>query len=184
MRDLVIWTIALRLAREGAGAILISRDEVHAHQRGALEADAAKLHRAKTFDEALDLLGAVSPTGALARSVLFKIWNDLKSAGLPVPEEVPSGRFSRLLFVAGQEGHANTNLNFELPIGEGPLIGSAHIFQVSPGIIKVDLTGVQIGAQQWRTGRLSITVLGELPKITHPLADRIIELRNLIEGRQ
>ena len=60
MRDLIIWTIALRLAKTGGGAILISRDEVHAHQRGSVEADAAKLHRAKTCDEALDLLGGVS----------------------------------------------------------------------------------------------------------------------------
>ena len=184
MRDLIIWTIALRLAKEGGGAILISRDEVHAHQRGSAEADAAKLHRAKTFDEALDLLGAVSPAGALAISVLFKIWNDLKSAGLPVPEELPAGRFSRLLFVAGEEGHANTNLNFELSTDDGPFIGSAHIFQVSPEIIKADLSGLQIGGQLWRTGTLSVTVVGELPKITHPLADRIIQLRNLIEGSQ
>ena len=88
------------------------------------------------------------------------------------------------MFVAGEEGHANTNLNFELPTDEGPFIGSAHIFQVSPEIIKVDLSGLQIGGQLWRTGALSVTVVGELPKITHPLADRIIQLRNLIEGSQ
>ena len=97
---------------------------------------------------------------------------------------MPAGRFSRLFFAAGEEGHANTNLNFEWPTDDGLLFGSAHIFQASPEIIQVDLTGVQIGGRQWKTGALSLNVLGELPKITHPLGERITELRNLIEGSQ
>ena len=184
MRDLIIWTVALRLAKHDGGAILVSRDEIHVHERGSHEANTAKLHRTKRFDEALDLLGAISPAGGLARSVLVTVWNDLKSAGLTLPENVPSGRFSRLLFAADDDGHANTNLNFEFPTDDGPLSGSAHIFQANPGIIGVDLTELRMRDQPWRNGELSLTVLGELPKITHPLGERITELRDLIKGIQ
>ena len=164
-------------------SILVSRDEIHVHERGSHEANTAKLHRTKRFDEALDLLGAISPAGGLARSVLVTVWNDLKSAGLTLPENVPSGRFSRLLFAADEDGHANTNLNFEFT-DDGPLSGSAHIFQANPGIIGVDLTELRMRDQPWRNGELSLTVLGELPKITHPLGERITELRDLIKGIQ
>ena len=81
------------LAKEGGGAILISRDEVHAHQRGSAEADAAKLHRAKTFDEALIAWGRQSRR-CFSHICTVQNLNDLKSAGLPVPEELPAGRFS------------------------------------------------------------------------------------------
>jgi hypothetical protein len=184
MRDLIIWTVALRLAKHDNGAILVSRDEVHAHERGSAEANAAKLHRAKTFDEALDLLGSVSPAATLARSVLGTIWNDLRSAGLPLPQEVPAGRFSSLLFAADEDGHANTNLNFELSTDDGTLSGSILLFQADPAIIGVDLTELRMGEEPWKTGELSITVPGELPKITHPLGERITELRDLIKGNQ
>jgi hypothetical protein len=184
MRDLIIWTIALRLARHDGGAILVSRDEIHLHERGSGEANTAKLHRAKTFDEALDLLGAINPAVALARSVLAGIWNELKLAGMPLPEEVPSGRFSRLLFATDEEGHANTNLSFELSTDDGPLTGNARIFQASRETIKVDLTGLQMRGQQWKAGELSVTVLGELPKITQPLGERLTKLRGLIGESQ
>jgi hypothetical protein len=182
MRDLIIWAIALRLAKRDGGAILVSRDEIHVHDRGSAEANVAKLYRAKTFDETLDLVGAISPAGALAKSVLVTVWNELKSAGLPVPEEVPSGRFYSMSFAAGDEGHANTNLNFEFATDDGPFSGSAHIFQASPAIIQAELTGLQIGGQRWKNGKLSISLPGELPKITHPMGERISELRNIIEG--
>ena len=182
MRDLIIWAVALRLAKHDSGAILVSRDEVHAHERGSAEANAAKLHRAKTFDEALDLLGSVSPAATLARSVLGTISNELRSAGLPLPQEVPAGRFSSLLFAADEDGRANTNLNFELSTDDGTLSGSILLFQADPAIIGVDLTELRMGGQPWKTGELSITVPGELPKITHPLGERITELRDLIRG--
>ena len=58
MRDLTIWQVATRIATRDGGAVLVSRDQVHAHERGANEAQVAKLSRAKTFDETLAILAA------------------------------------------------------------------------------------------------------------------------------
>ena len=70
MRDLVIWMVALRVARRDGGAILVSRDEVHTEERGDEEARSAGLLRARSWDEALEQLGRESPAGALARQLL------------------------------------------------------------------------------------------------------------------
>ncbi len=56
MRDLVIWQVALRLAAQDGPALIVSRDEVHIHERGEPEATIAQLLRAKSFDDALSVL--------------------------------------------------------------------------------------------------------------------------------
>jgi hypothetical protein len=184
MRDLIIWAIALRIAIQDNGAILVSRDEVHSDSHGADEAATANLFRARTLDDALNQFGSVSPAAALARSVLSAIWTELRAAGLPVPEAVPSRRFSRLQFVADNEGHANTRLRFEIATAEGKLAGEAHIFQATQSAIQADLTGLSLEGEQWGPGSLSITADYQLPIITSPSADRMTDLWNIIEGRQ
>ena len=119
MRDLVIWAIALRIARRDSVAILISRDEIHSDELGSTEAAAAGLRRAKTLDDALDHLGRTSPATALARSVLAAVWIQLRETGLPLPDEVPLRRFSRLQFSADDEGRVNAKLSFEITTAEG-----------------------------------------------------------------
>lgn len=184
MRDLVIWAIALRIARQDGGAMLVSRDEIHSDERGSEEAMRASLFRAKTLDNALDELGRVSPAAAMARSVLATIWSELRATGMPFPDDVPSRRFSRLQFVADNEGHANTRLTFEITTAEGKLAGDAHIFQGTPSTIQANLTGLTLEGRQWREGALSLSADHQLPKITSPSADRMADLRNIIEGRQ
>jgi len=184
MRDLVIWAIALRIALQDGGAMLVSRDEIHSDERGSDEATRAGLLRAKTLDDALDQLGRVSPAGALARSVLATIWSELRAAGLPLPDDMPFRRFSSLQFVADGEGRADTRLSFEIITAEGKLSGGAHIFQATPTTIQANLTGLNLDGRQWRMGSLSLTADHELPKITSPAADRMADLRDIIEGRQ
>jgi hypothetical protein len=184
MRDLVIWAIALRIARQDGGAMLVSRDEIHSNERGAEEATRAGLLRSKTLDDALDQLGRVSPAAVMARSVLATIWSELRAAGLPFPDEVPSRRFSKLEFVADNEGHANARLSFEITTAEGKLAGDAHIFQATPSTVQANLTGLTLEGSQWRHAALSVSADRQLPKVTSPAADSMAELRDIIEGNQ
>lgn len=184
MRDLIIWAVALRIAKQDGGAMLVSRDEVHVDQRGSEEAEAVGLLPVGTFDDALDLLGSISPAGKLATSVLGTVGDALRSAGLPLPEKIPSRQLSDLQFVADDAGHPNTSLRLAVSTTDGLLVGNARIFQAGPWRIQVDLTGLRIGGEQWKTGSLSLTVKGELPKFTRPLSERLPELRNIIEERQ
>src|SRR5205809_277713 len=112
MRDLVIWAVAIRLARRDGRAILISRDTVHSDDRGAAEAEASGLLRAEDFDAALDLIGRENPAGAAARAMMDVVWGHLRAAGLPLPAEATSLKVTSLSFIADEEGITRGELSF------------------------------------------------------------------------
>lgn len=84
MRDLVIWAMALRIAKSEGGALLVSRDKVHSHDRGALEAEAAGLLRALSIEDALQLLHVETPAGQFFGEVFSRAWEALEEAGLGI----------------------------------------------------------------------------------------------------
>jgi hypothetical protein len=164
--------------------MLVSRDRVHSDEGSSEEASAARLVCVETFDDALDQLGRISSAGALARSVLAVIWNELKATGIALPDEVPARRFSDLQFAADDQGHANTRLTFDIDTAGGRLCGEAHIFQATPSIVQADFAKLTLGGEQWGSGSLNLVVDGQLPKSTSPAAERMTELRNIIDGKQ
>ena len=83
MRDLVIWQLATRLAAEG-GAVLLSRDVVHTHHRGDVDAQRAGLLRTGDFERALEILDLETASGSLVRKLLMTQWEKLKGVGLPL----------------------------------------------------------------------------------------------------
>ncbi len=184
MRDLVIWAVALRLARKDGRAILISRDTVHSDERGEAEAEAVGLLRTKEFDGALDLIGRESPAGIAARSMLGAVWDNLRAAGLPLPAKATLRKLTGLSFIADEEGNTRGRLSFVVDGPAGQLSGTANIVQAAPDQIRVDLTGMKLNGTQWQTGELSIVADGELPRIAQPSRDRLEELRTVLEDRR
>lgn len=184
MRDLVIWAVALRIAAGDGDAMLVSRDAIHSDEGGSAEANTVRLHRAKTFVDALEQLGRVSRAGALVRSVLATIWDELKASGIPLAGEVPSRRFLALQFSVDDDGHVNMRLNFEFATGQGKLSGDAHIYQLTPSSIQAAFMGLTIEREPWRTGTLNVMVNGQLPKPTGAVDERMTELRDVTEGNQ
>jgi hypothetical protein len=95
MRDLVIWMVALRVARESGGAVLVSRDNVHVGPAGDEEARRVDLVRRRTMDDALAYFGVATPVGQALLDVLISSWQELKNCGLPSQKNRPScGRTS------------------------------------------------------------------------------------------
>jgi hypothetical protein len=183
MRDLIIWAVALRIAKQDGGAILVAKDRVLAGDLGSEEARAVGLKRAKDTNEAREMMGGISPSGKLAISVLKTVADELRLAGLPLPEEATSDQFSDLQFVTDDSGHANTTLKLRVPTALGVLVGNVHIFQARPLRIQVDLTGLRIGDEHWKDGSLSLTVEGELPKFARPLGERLAGLLDIIKEK-
>jgi hypothetical protein len=132
MRDLVIWAVALRVAKRDGRAILVSRDEVHSHARGDAEAADNGLFRTKSLPDALDLLGRESPASALANSLLAATWKDLRSAGLPIPAEPLNARIAEAAFVTDEEGRRGGTFRFSLDVSEGRLSAKANVRQIDP----------------------------------------------------
>jgi len=86
MRDLVIWQVAIRIAKRDGGACMVSRDEVHVHERGASEAGGVRLYRARNFEEAVEVLLQKSPIGVL--EALRKVAAERLHRRLPIHDRV------------------------------------------------------------------------------------------------
>ncbi|MBI3410416.1 MAG: hypothetical protein HY040_18920 [Planctomycetes bacterium] len=90
MRDLTIWAMAIRIAREKGGAMLVSKDKIHTGSLGAEEAGSAFLIRANSPEDALGYLGVITPAWKLLNQMLAPASTDLRAAGLPVGERLAS----------------------------------------------------------------------------------------------
>lgn len=180
MRDLVIWAVALRVARRDGRALLVSRDEVHSHERGGEEATACGLLRARTFDEALELLGRETPAGALARRLLTPVWQPLRAAGLPLRPELTLRRVTHPTFTADALGRATLGVFSFATNVDGGILTASVLLQQTPGAIKCELSQVMIGPNVWHDGSLSTSVPGELPVVASPTQERLEALRENI----
>jgi hypothetical protein len=89
MRDLIIWQVALRVAKRDGGAMIVSRDPVHVHERGSAEANLARLFRAKNFEEALEILARESSIEVRQQLAGIQIGPLLKGAPKPTHVSTP-----------------------------------------------------------------------------------------------
>lgn len=80
MRDLVIWEISLRLARENDGAILISKDTLLIHHRGDMEAAKFGLIRCEDFERAKEALNLETVSGRIIGKIVKKVWDQIISS--------------------------------------------------------------------------------------------------------
>ena len=182
MRDLIIWVIALRIAKAERGAVLISRDSTHSGDAGSVEADECQLVRAKDLEEGVEFVGKRSPALQLARKVFETVMPAILEEGVPIPRELPWRRFSRLKFDVGEEGRANMTVHFDFAAeGGGRIEGQASIHQDSTGTISLHLCEFRDQDGQWGAGFIRRTVEGELPKYTRPYEDRMTDMKKLTE---
>lgn len=155
MRDLVIWMVSMRIARRDGGAILVSRDEVHTHERGNEEAASANLFRAKHVAEALEILGVEGAPGALVRMLLVPLWNDLRDAGLPLSETPSIRLISNVSFVQGETGVALARFDFRARTDSGrDLRASAEVHRTGEVVSRVIVTEINVDGQKWGAGKI------------------------------
>jgi len=84
MRDLVIWEISIRIAKENNGAILMSRDDVHTHYRGDKEASECSLIRCNSIERAYETLSIETISSKKVKDLVGKVWSYLVSSNLPL----------------------------------------------------------------------------------------------------
>ena len=180
MRDLVIWNVAIRIAERDGKALLVSRDEVHSHDRGADEAAAVGLLRASTFDDALVHLGRASPVGTLAIRLLAPVWETLRQAGLPLPEQLAISRVAEGTFVSEPIGRLSGSFRFSAVGSSGPISAKASIRPYElEGHIEVTLRNIVIAGKPRDPDSLQVVARGDLPS-TPPIDERIAALRELV----
>ena len=150
MRDLVIWAIAIRVARTSGGALLVSADKVHTHDRGNEEASSAGLTRAKSTEDALEILHVGTPSGRLFSSLLAPAWDGLRAAGLPVGSNPRLARVLAASLVQGSDGSpelASADITIASD-GSAPISGHAEVRPVLDDRQVVLLTELTDGADR------------------------------------
>ncbi len=179
MRDLVIWVMALRLAQDG-GAILLSRDEVHTHDRGDEEADEVGLRRATDVDEALEFLGVESPALKLVRLMLEPIWNDLRSPELPLTEEFRLRKVKDAAFVRGYAGIDKATFKIETSASTGGTLRAEVEITRGEEITSIAFREISIDGQPLGSGKVDILINRQVPLPSSDIDEPLAELRDII----
>ena len=158
MRDLVIWMAALRLASQDGCAILVSKDEVHVHQRGDDEATKVGLSRANGIEEALKILADLDPADKLMRQLLSSVWPGLVKAGLPVDDQMLVN-LREPKFVQGDKGLSRAYCILEATTSDKKPIRATTEINIDNDIIKnVTLSDISVGNRPWQESQLSVGV--------------------------
>jgi hypothetical protein len=181
MRDLVIWTIALRIAKGFGGSILVSRDKVHSGESGSEEARSSGLQRATSVDEALEMLEQRTAPADFARKVLQMAWNQIIVTGLPIPEDLAQALLSNLEFETDAAGFANAKMELKAPTLEGVLTGNLRIQTLSGSKVQVEMTNLSVNERQWQDGHIRVIAEGEVPRLVTSAAERLRDLRDTLD---
>lgn len=136
MRDLIIWVIAIRKAKEDShGALLISRDQIHTNHFAQNEADSSKMFIAKEVDEALEFLSHESPGGKTLKRLLEPAWEHLEKQGFFVNKEKTYSAFTKS-FVEDKEGNLKATGKIMRPLTDGIIFEADVEISIYEGVIK------------------------------------------------
>lgn len=182
MRDLVIWEVALRIAKAEGKAVLLSRDHVHSGTRGESEAQASNLMRAKDVDELLGVLGLESPSGEYARKLLASAWSAIREEGtLKLGDKFEMVGVSDASFEADSAGYLSGSFKFMVKVDNSTIAARTTIRQLGDSI-HASLADIRVNGKARGKQVIEVRSDGHLPRITSPADEGLKELRNLLEG--
>lgn len=189
MRDLVIWAMALRIAKsQKNGAILISNDSVHKDSRVDAEALSVRLERFSDFGDALSHLGKLTPEINTLHEVFRGSWSELIKRGLPLSD-------SRILTVkpivfAMSKNLASIQVRADVKFlgADGNSIkASALLTFTSKDAVSISLSNILVNDQPFEQMQIEISATGAFSLGLPGLEDyegRQKALRKLIGGNQ
>lgn len=124
MRDLVIWEISLRIAKENNGAILMSRDEVHTHHRGDKEASEYGLIRCNSIERAYESLSIETVSAKKIKELIEKVWKEIIGSNFPVVDGGQVASINNPIFHDTDGGSSIVTCNINFHTGDGKEIAS------------------------------------------------------------
>jgi len=184
MRDLVIWVMALRLASRDGGALLISRDEVHTHERGDNEANQVSLVRVTSIEKALEFLNVETPAGRLIKELLETVWVDLLDVGLPLTPMFSLMGVSGERFIQGTHGLSHASSTFKAKTPDGKIVQALTRIDTVDGIItEATLSEITVEGKAWQEKPLPLVISTNKAISLEPddFQERIDALKVLLE---
>jgi hypothetical protein len=124
MRDLVIWEISLRVAKENSGAILMSRDEVHIHHRGDKEASEYGLIRCNSIERAYESLSIETVSAQIIKKLIGKVWNEIIDSTLPIVDGGQVVSITNPIFINTDRESSIVTCNANFHTGNGKELSS------------------------------------------------------------
>lgn len=146
MRDLVIWEVSLRISRENGGALLMSRDEVHTHHRGDLEASESHLIRSSSFERAYESLSIQTDSAKKVQDLLNVVWQEIVNSELPLVDGCHVTAIRSVLFEDRLDGGSQVECSIKMQTGDGKEFNSKleiQYWQNTPYL--VTFHGVKVG---------------------------------------
>lgn len=179
MRDLVIWEMAIRSACE-APTLLVSADEVHVGDLGEAEAAQCGLLRARSIEDALDVLQVSTPARQTLTDLFTAVWEDLRAAGLPIDAEVSLGRVQEPRFVQGSVGLSEVSALTSLPTATGDQLQAYVRFKIDGARI----VGVSVSSIGTSPVKADVNVATDKPWAVEPpdMEERRRGLREVLES--
>lgn len=181
MRDLVIWEIAIRLANDNNGAILMSRDEVHTHYRGDKEASACNLIRCDSFERAFETLNIETKSASLIKSLVNSAWNEIIRSDFPVVDGGQIVSIKSPSFIDTSTGASVASCGVRFDSGDGKdLAASMKIEYMNEQPFRIQLSDIKIDN---KTEIKNIELnLGEPDVSDSDVAERLDSLKELMKG--
>jgi hypothetical protein len=124
MRDLVIWEISLRIAKQFNGAILMSKDKVHIHHRGDKEASEHGLIRCNSFERAKESLGMDTVSAQKIRNLINNVLTDIIASNLPIISGGYVISITNPIFINKDDGTSKVECKAIFNSGDGKTIKS------------------------------------------------------------
>ena len=181
MRDLVIWEISIRIAKENNGAILMSRDEVHTHYRGDKEASECNLIRCNSIERAYETLRVETISSQKIKNLLGKVWSDLVSSNLPLVDGGQVVSIKNPIFKHTTEGSIIVTCDINFHAGSGrELAAFLKMEYIDDQPFRLDFSDMKIDGEGQAE---DVSLCFEKPTISESdLQDRIDNLKELIKG--
>lgn len=176
MRDLVIWQIALRIAKDDGGAVLLSRDKVHTHHRGDMEAQSHSLIRVENFEEALEALEIVTSSAQKVKQIVEIVWQDVINSDLPLRDGAQLVSVKRPSFVNTSNGTTIVTADLKFRTGGGEIFESKLTCEfVDDNPLQLDFETTDENSQN---KKYSLTF--EVPERANDYSDRLNALQELL----
>jgi hypothetical protein len=130
MRDLVIWSTSIRVARDQGGALLLSRDKIHTGDLGEEEARGVRLTIFDSVEDVLRFFSIETPDAKLFIEMLTPVWSQLPALGVAVPPDVSVSDVRNARFVRGPSGPSFAIASVRVPTETGE---RTVVIQLQPG---------------------------------------------------
>lgn len=183
MRDLVIWEISLRIANDNKGAILMSQDVVHIHQRGDSEAKENQLIRCKSYERAKESLSIETYAAKVIKKLIESVFEKLVASKFPIENSGHIASIENPVFSNTDYATTIVYCNVKFISGAGEHISSFLKMEYQANVvIQLDFNNIEIHTEKIvKQKDIEINIITK-DTLKSDYESKVTNLKNIIKG--